>query len=149
LSHRVSIVHVANDRQATQRRGDLAQQFEPLAGKVNTLIRRSSDITARMGQASDQPAPYRIGGQYENDWNSRSRLFHRGDRTPSGPDNIPLASHELCCELGEALAAAFSPAIFNSKAAAFHPSEFRSIAARIQQSMAASQQLSPYLKIRW
>ena len=53
LYRRGRVVAVEQDRQPTQTGNDLAQQLEPLAGKLVRLDRQAGDIAARPRQTGD------------------------------------------------------------------------------------------------
>ena len=62
---------------------ELAQQFEPLAGKVDRLMRQASDVAARARQTGDEAAADRVVRQRKDDGDGRCRLLW--PRTPCVP----------------------------------------------------------------
>src|SRR5262249_20522890 len=61
------IVDVAHDRQAPETGNDLAQELDPLAGKLVRLDRQAGDISARPRQAGDEMVRDRVTRCREHD----------------------------------------------------------------------------------
>ena len=60
LQHGCGIADIGHDRQPAEAGDNLAQEFEPLAGKIGRLDRQSGDVAARSRQTCDQAAADRV-----------------------------------------------------------------------------------------
>ncbi len=118
------ISHVNHDRQPAQTGHDLAQQCEPLAGKIGRLKGQSGDVTARSRQTCDQAHANRIVHQCEDDGHCRRRLLCGERRVSAGDNDVHLEPRQLGGQLRRALGASLRPAILDRDGAPVGPAEF-------------------------
>jgi hypothetical protein len=83
------------------------EELEPLTGELGRDLRQPGDVAAGMREACDKPARDRIANGYHDDRDRPGRVLCRfrigGD---GGRDDVDLASHQVCREVGEPLAPA-------------------------------------------
>ena len=79
LQHGGGIADIGHDRQPAQTGDNLAQEFEPLAGRIGCLVRQAGDVAARSRQTRDQAAADRVRCHREDDRDDRCRLLCRED----------------------------------------------------------------------
>ena len=79
LQHGDGIADIGHDRQTAQTGDNLAQEFEPLAGKIGRLDRQAGDVAARSRQARDEAGADRVPRHREHDRDDRCRLLCRDD----------------------------------------------------------------------
>ncbi len=125
LQHGDGTADIGQNRQSAKTGNNLAQNFEPLAGKIGLLDRQAGDVAARSRQARDQTGADRVARHRKYDRDSRRRLLCCDDRRGSRRDNdIDLEPDELGRDLGEALVAPLGPANLDRDSATLDPAEF-------------------------
>src|SRR6185436_7836802 len=105
-------------------RNDHAQQLESLSGKIGRLTRQAGGIAARPRQTGDETGADWVPHRRGDDWDHRRRLLccNGGGGSPRDND-VDLEPDELGSDLGSALRASLSPAIFDRDSATFSPAE--------------------------
>src|SRR5262249_56076281 len=73
--HGAGVTDIGHYRQTPETRDSLAQEFEPLAGKIVLLDRQAGDVAARTRQARDQAGGDWVARHREHDRNDRCRLL--------------------------------------------------------------------------
>ena len=125
LPRGAGIAWIGHDRQPVEIGDNLAQEFEPLAGRISCQGRQASDVPTRSREARDEAGADRVLRQHEHDRDNRRRLLCRdGSCGPPRNDDIDLEPDELGRNLAKPLAASLRPAIFNRDATSFDPTEF-------------------------
>src|SRR5262249_32883127 len=116
------ITDISQDRHSAQTWNNLAQDFDPLAGKLVRLDRQASDIAARPGQAGNKANGQGVPHPRKHNRDDRCRLLCREDLWRSRGDNdVDLEPDKLSRDLDEALGASFCPAIFDRNVAILRP----------------------------
>ena len=123
LLHRPGIAGIAEHRKPAETGDDLAQDFEPLGGRISRLGRQAGDVAARPRQARDETAPNRVRRQREHDRDRRGCPLGCRDRGARGDDDVDLSVDELGHDLGIALDTSLCPAILDRHVAALCPAE--------------------------
>src|SRR5262245_24464936 len=103
---------------------NLAQEFEPLAGKIGDLGRQAGDVAARSRQAWYEAGADRIVRRREHDRDNRCHLLCCKHRPSHRYDHIDLESDELSGNLAEALGTSLRPTILDRQGATLDPAEF-------------------------
>ena len=99
---RKGIGRIGQGRHAAGRREHLPDQFDTFAGQVRDSRRDSGDVTARPGQAVDQPSRDEISrGRHDRDF-ARRLLCRACGRREVGHDHIDFEPHELSRQFGKA-----------------------------------------------
>src|SRR5262245_55797254 len=124
FQHRGGIAGIGHDRQMAQTGDNLAQEFEPLAGKIGGLGRQAGDVAARSRQAWYEAGADRIVRRREHDRDNRCHLLCRKHRPSHCYDHIDLESDELSGNLAEALGTSLRPTILDRQGATLDPAEF-------------------------
>src|SRR6516165_9593826 len=124
FQHRGGIVGIGHDRQMAQTGDNLAQEFEPLAGKIGGLGRQAGDVAARSRQAWYEAGADRIVRRREHDRDNRCYLLCCKHRPSHRYDHIDLESDELSGNLAEALGIPLRPTILDRQGATLDPAEF-------------------------
>jgi hypothetical protein len=102
------IAAIEYDRQSAKAGHHLTQKLEPLASSVGALHRQSSDVATRSREAHDETSPYRIDRKCKDDGYGRSSsLFQSGNCATISDNNIDVLSHELRCNLSDAVGTSF------------------------------------------
>src|SRR6516225_3873707 len=124
FQHRGGIAGIGHDRQMAQTGDNLAQEFEPLAGKIGGLGRQAGDVAARSRQAWYEAGADRIVRRREHDRDNRCHLLCCKHRPSPRYDHIDLESDELSGNLAEALGTSLRPTILDRQGATLDPAEF-------------------------
>src|SRR5215813_14171073 len=124
FQHRGGIAGIGHDRQMAQTGDNLAQEFEPLAGKIGGLGRQAGDVAARSRQAWYEAGADRIVRRREHDRDNRCHLLCCKHRPSHRYDHIDLESDELSGNLAEALGTSLRPTILDRQGATLDPAEF-------------------------
>src|SRR5262245_8612810 len=103
---------------------NLAQEFEPLAGKIGGLGRQAGDIAARSRQAWYEAGADRIVRRREHDRDNRCNLLCCEHRPSHRYDHIDLESDKLGGNLAKALGTPLRPTILDRHGATLDPAEF-------------------------
>jgi hypothetical protein len=120
----VGIFNIGQDRQSAQTGHNLAQQCEPLAGKIGVLQGQAGDVTARPRQTGDQAHANRIVHQCKDDGHCRRRLLCGERRVSAGDNDVHLEPRQFGGQLRRALGASLRPAILDRDRAPVGPPEF-------------------------
>src|SRR6516165_1525467 len=124
FQHRGGIAGIGHDRQMAQTGDNLAQEFEPFAGKIGGLGRQAGDVAARSRQAWYEAGADRIVRRREHDRDNRCHLLCCKHRPSHRYDHIDLESDELSGNLAEALGTSLRPTILDRQGATLDPAEF-------------------------
>src|SRR5215467_7050901 len=124
FQHRGGIAGIGHDRQMAQTGDNLAQEFEPLAGKIGGLGRQAGDVVARSRQAWYEAGADRIVRRREHDRDNRCHLLCCKHRPSHRYDHIDLESDKLGGNLAEALGTSLRPTILDRHGATLDPAEF-------------------------
>src|SRR5215831_13874294 len=124
FQHRGGIAGIGHDRQMAQTGDNLAQEFEPLAGKIGGLGRQAGDVAARSRQAWYEAGADRIVRRREHDRDNRCHLLCCEHRPSHRYDHIDLESDKLGGNLAKALGTPLRPTILDRHGATLDPAEF-------------------------
>jgi hypothetical protein len=102
----------------------VSQQCEFFSRKIGLLNRQTGDVPTWSRETSDESIANRVRCHREDDRDiRRGPLCREGRHGARRDNNIHLQPGELGCNLSEAVAASFRPAILHRDGAAFDPAE--------------------------
>src|SRR5262249_18121611 len=98
------VCRIPEDAKAGGRRDGLFEQLQVLGAQLQTLVRPSGNVAPGTCQATNDSAPYWIGGKAHDDWYRRGgQLRGKGGRSARGGDEVRLQTDEFEGERGEAI----------------------------------------------
>ena len=123
LRLRIAGIHQHGDRR--HRRHDLLQELQALCAKFGGDDAEAGGVAARSRKILHQACGDRVGhdGDHKGDGPGCS-LERLGGRRSAGDDDVDLALHELCCELGQQVNAVVGPFPFDRDRLSFDAAEF-------------------------
>src|SRR5215467_10966674 len=98
------VCRIPEDAKAGGPRDGFFEQLQVLAAQLQTLVRPSRNVARGTCQATNDSAPYWIGGKAHDDWYRRGGLLRgKGGRSARGGDEVHLQTDEFGGERGEAI----------------------------------------------
>src|SRR5215471_16968612 len=118
------VCRIPEDAKAGGRRDGLFEQLQVLGAQLQTLVRPSGNVAPGTCQATNDSAPYWIGGKAYDDWYRHGGLLRsKGGRGARGGNEVHLQTDEFGGERGEAIRFPLGEPNFKRNVLALNPAE--------------------------
>src|SRR5215471_10303563 len=118
------VCRIPEDAKAGGPRDGFFEQLQVLAAQLQTLVRPSGNVAPGTCQATNDSAPYWIGGKAYDDWYRHGGLLRsKGGRSARGGNEVHLQTDEFGGERREAIRFPLGEPNFKGDVLALNPAE--------------------------
>src|SRR5262245_4798537 len=124
LRRDAGVAQVVNHRHSRDFWNDLSYTLDTFGAELVDEGAQASDVSPRLGEATDHSGPYRFANRRHNDWNSGGGVFGGKCRWRSSRhEDVYFQADQLDRKFREALDTTFARAIFNDEVLALDIAE--------------------------